>query len=79
MAVGIAFPEANGMLGPPPGSEADVYPLPVRRVVGAFVSCWRPSPEEIAEILRTGVIWLSVWGAVSQPPVHVTGHKAEVI
>lgn len=36
------------------------------------VSCWQFSPEEVAEIVRTGRIYLGVLGA-STPPVWVTG------
>lgn len=79
MGAPAAFPEANVILGPPPGSEAEVSDLQVLRADGRLVSCWQLSPEEIAEIVRTGKIWLSVWGAVTQPPVLVTAHKSEVI
>ena len=35
------------------------------------ISCWTPTPEELAEIIKTGSVWLIVWGG--QPPVCVTG------
>jgi hypothetical protein len=80
MAEPIGFPEANITLGPPPTFEADVVPLPVRRTCdGQLVSCWVLTPEEKAEIARTGKVWLSVWGGSSQPPVLVTGFKGQVI
>ena len=79
MAQAVAFDEANAILGPPPGEDENVTPLPVLRRDGRLVSCWRPSAAELAEILRTGKIWLSVWGERTQPPVWVTGLKGEVI
>lgn len=79
MALPVTFREANAILGPPAGEEEGVVPLPILRKDGRLVSCWRPSAAELAEILRTGRIWLSVWGDRTQPPVHVAGHRAEVI
>ena len=75
----VAFAEATTMLAPPDGCETEVVHLPVRRLDGMLVSCWRPSKAEIDEIVRTGVVWLAVWGRHTQPPVLVTGHKADVI
>lgn len=74
-----AFPEANLILLPPEGSEDAVIEMPTCRLDGAIASCWRLSPDEIAEIQRTGVVWLSVWGRSTHPPVLVTAHKHEVI
>ena len=79
MATPERFPEANLLLGPPQGCETDVNPLPVRRLEGCLVSCWRLTAEELAEVQRTGVVWLSVWGRRTQPPVMVTAIKADVI
>lgn len=73
------FPEANVVLGPPLGCEDSVVQMQVRRMDGSIVSCWRLDQEEIEEIVRTGVVWLSVWGAHTQPPVMVTARKEEVI
>lgn len=83
MARGTAFAEANARLGPPRGmTEQEVHTLPVRRSTGldgaACVSCWRLDADELAEIQRTGVVWLSVMGS-THPPLLVTGRKADVI
>ena len=48
-------------------------PLPVLRVdleggVGCLVSAWELTPEEMAEVARTGRVWLWIWGA-QHPPV----------
>lgn len=80
MAEPATFAEANLVLGPPVGmTEDEVMRLPVLRIDGRLVSCWMPSAEELAEIIRTGRVWLSVWGRETQPPVLVSGWKAEVI
>ena len=80
MAEAVHFTEANFVLGPPEDFEDAVVPLPVQRQVdGKLVSCWRLLPAEIEEIVRTGKVWISVWGGLSQPPVFVTGHKHEVL
>ena len=77
--VATAFDEDNDVLGPPPGvsdeqvSYLSVYkgPLPGdgRPVV---VSCWKPTAEEVAEIARTGRVWLVVLGQ-TMPPAFVGG------
>jgi hypothetical protein len=41
--------------------------------VPVVVSCWKPDAAELAEINRTGRVWLYVWG-VSMPPCVVSGH-----
>lgn len=79
MAQPTEFAEANVVLGPPVGSEEDVIAMQVRRADRELVSCWRLSPEEIEEVNRTGMVWLSVWGDRTQPPVLVTAFKHEVI
>lgn len=79
MAVPIDFPESNLVLGPPPGRDREVTQLPVLRRDGRLVSAWRPNLSEIEEIIRTGIIWLSVWGQATQPPVMVSGFKCDVI
>lgn len=72
------FAEANACLGAPHGCETEVVALPIRRDGQTLVSCWQLSDAEIEEVRATGLVWLSVWGARTQPPVLVTGHKHEV-
>jgi hypothetical protein len=36
----------------------------------AIISCWRLSKEDLEEINRTGVVWLSITGT-GMPPVSV--------
>lgn len=80
MATPVAFPEANLVLGPPVGvSEDEVVRLPALWTPGLLTSCWAHTDAEIAEIVRTGVSWLRVWGDRTHPPVYVSGHRAEVV
>jgi hypothetical protein len=39
--------------------------------VPAIISCWQLSREDLDEIIKTGVVWLSVTGSISMPPVSV--------
>ena len=54
-------------------SGADVDDLPCFRdeVVQESISCWRLNEAELAEVVRTGVVWLYVRGV--HPPVSVSG------
>ena len=72
------FPEANFLFKAPEGSK-DVGNLEVFRITDDFdnlqnVSCWAFSPEELEEIKRTGVFWISVLGEI-HPPIAVAGFK----
>ena len=53
--------------------QGDVDELPAFRDIasGENISCWRLNPAELAEVQRTGVVWLRVWGV--HPPVYVDG------
>lgn len=78
MATGINFPQANGVLGAPTPEDAaagTVYGLPVHRYRDLdgrhhVLSKWQLTPEEIAEVARTGVIWFTCWGQ-SHAPMHI--------
>ncbi len=66
------FPQANFTWDTPQGEDpAKVEPLRVYRDGSHNLSCWRLSAEELAEINRTGRVWLWVMGRHS--PVSVTG------
>ena len=54
-------------------SGADVDDLPCFRdeVCHVNISCWRLNEVELAEVARTGTVWLYVWGP--HPPVSVGG------
>ena len=53
------------------GADADDLPCFRDKVVGENISCWRLNEAELAEVARTGVVWLHVWG--QHPPVFVAG------
>lgn len=83
MATFTEFPEANDVLKAAPGTEAYVRDLPIYRqpMPGqpvpagqhpCVVCCYQFSPEELAEINRTGVIYLMHLG-YTHPPVGVHG------
>ncbi|RYC66328.1 hypothetical protein [Spirosoma sordidisoli] len=66
----VQFNEANRVLSAPPSSP-EVQPLPVFTDGDVCISCWEPSPEELATINQTGRIWLMVVSGQTQPPVAV--------
>ena len=80
MAEGIAFPEANTVLGPPTPEDAaadTVYALHVYRYRDLdgkphVLSKWQLTDEELEEVKRTGVVWFSCWGN-THPPMWISG------
>lgn len=77
MAEAITFDGANMVLGAPAGSEETVSALHTYTNGMCSVSCWRLSPEELAEVNRTGgIIFLSVFSGRSQPPVFLGDEEA---
>lgn len=72
------FDESNSFLDPPEGVDLeDCTALSVWQgpdTVGRpmIVSCWKPTAEELAEINRTGRVWLMVWGGMT-PPAALSG------
>ncbi|HEX8658318.1 MAG TPA: hypothetical protein VF690_12320, partial [Hymenobacter sp.] len=83
MAEFIDFPEANDVLKAAPGTEEYVSDLPIFRqpLLGqqlkpghppCVVSCFKLSAEELAEVARTGLLYLQVLGP-THPPVSISG------
>lgn len=70
----VAFKGYNGTLGAPMGAE-NVMALPVFRNGVCSVSCWQLSPEEAAEVARTGRIFVSVFAGRTQPPIFAGGER----
>lgn len=70
------FPESNttfnsrqegvdtieGWVGEAPGPSPDHPPIQT------IITCWKPSPEEIQQIIKTGKIW--VWFFTNSLPPH---------
>ena len=78
MARGIDWHGVNKVLGPPQGmDESQVSRLPIFTNGVTCVSCWEPSEEELAEIVRTKKIFVSVFFGQSMPPIFV-GSESEV-
>jgi hypothetical protein len=56
----INFEESDVIYGE---NQPEYMPLPAKfgdRKLGEIHTCWKLSPEEISEIQKTGVIWLSI-------------------
>ena len=78
MARGIPWAGANRQLGPPEGmDESQVDSLHVFPNGKQCVSCWQFDAEELAEIARTGCVFVSVWFGDTQPPIYI-GSEANV-
>lgn len=62
----------NRRLGPPSGKdELEVQPMGVFTNGQQCVSRWLLSPEELAEVARTGAVFVSIWSGGNQHPVYV--------
>lgn len=71
----IEFDESNSSLRLPEGATSEGAPPPLAAWQGSApmdvpvtISCWRLTREELEEIARTGVVWLTVMGR-NMPPV----------
>ena len=53
----VDFPQRNIRFA---DNQPEYMPLPACFIAdqGMVISCWKLSPEEIAEIQRTGVLWI---------------------
>ena len=69
MAQPSEFPEMNAKWT----GEGDVADLPVYRQGVENISRWELSVDEYQEVLKTGVVWLRVWGV--PPAVCVSGES----
>lgn len=73
MAVAVGFEGANTVFRRPDSlSAAECADLQCFSNGGQIISCWRLTPEELAEIRKTGVVWLSILGS-AMPPVMISG------
>lgn len=73
-----SFTESNHVLDKPPGwdyDQCEALSVCVTKQpdgMPVVISCWKVTAEELAEINRTGRVWLVVPGR-SMPPVSVQG------
>lgn len=78
MAFFINFPEANKSLGPPSDMTAETCgTLAVHTDGTTCISCWRPTPQELAELNAGGSLWLGIRSGMSQPAVFLTAFQPE--
>ena len=66
----IEFEEQNLVWGKSAG-DSDDLPCFRDEVCHENISCWRLNEAELADVARTGVVWLHVWG--QHPPVNICG------
>jgi len=73
MADPVQFCGFNKMLNPAKGTEDHVRPLPVHGNGVENISCWKLSPEELAQVNKTGEVWFSVASGQTCHPVFASG------
>lgn len=72
MARGVNWHGANFELARPKGQdEQQCNSLYVFRNGHDCVSCWELTPDEIAEIVRTGKVFVVISYGWSQPPIYI--------
>lgn len=71
MGYPVIFPGKNFDFGPPPGQEDACVTLPVMADGINNVSCWKLTPEELAEVNESGCVFLNVRSGRAMFPVYV--------
>jgi hypothetical protein len=74
MGTPVEFEGQNFVLRPP-GKAENVLPLPIFRNGTCCVSCWELTDDEIAEIVRSRRVYISVFFGNTQPPVFVGSER----
>lgn len=75
MSAPFEFDGYNKILTGPPGTE-NVEDLPVFANGTCCVSAWKLTADELAEINKTGVVFISIFSGKSQPPVYVGSEQS---
>ena len=75
MPQAISFPEADALPAYSESGIPGVRPLPIKSFDGSSTSCWRFTPEELAELSKTGVLWIATSVFEYQPILRVTLNK----
>jgi len=66
----VPFPEQNRTLRPPRNmTEEECSSLDVYSNGEQCISCWKLTPEEMMEVLQTGVVWVQIFSGDTQPPI----------
>jgi hypothetical protein len=52
-------------------TDKECCPLPILRLDGTVISCWKMSWRERLKAFFTGKIWLGVLSGQTQPPVYL--------
>lgn len=73
MSEPIRFDGCTHVLGPPPGLDEMVGTLPCFMNGRTVVTAWRLTPEALAEVVRTGVVFASVMSGTSVFPMYLGG------
>lgn len=74
-----SFDESNTSLDAPPGQTPEqctilsVWKGEQDNGIPVVMSCWKPDAAELAEIQRTGRVWLILQGQ-TMPPAAVSGY-----
>lgn len=76
MADAVDFPGSNRHYAPPEGQEDSCGWLHTFNNGACTVSCWQLRPEELAEVVRTGRIYLSTHAGDILFPVFVGSAEA---
>lgn len=76
MARATDFRGTNVRMNPPAGRD-DVEPVMAFRNTGCCVTCWQLDAAALAEVARTGRVYLSVFMGGGMPPVFL-GSEDEV-
>lgn len=71
MGLPLDFAGTNVVMTAPRGEEDNVSAVRAFRNERCCVTCWTFSPEEMEEIVRTGRVYLSVYGNGGMPPVYI--------
>lgn len=78
MAKPIQFKEQTAVYKAPPDMGSDCEDLHVFRgsdgKYNHIISCWELDEQELAEVAKTGKVWVSILG-MTQPPIAIMGSK----
>jgi hypothetical protein len=75
-----SFDESNVVLDKPQDMSYDecdalsVLRTETTEGLPVVISCWKPTKEELDEIIKTGRVWLTIYG-YTMPPAYVSGTK----